>query len=655
MPFPATVRRAALLAVSLLLVTAASAQATDLYVGAGGTASGNCQSESQPCTFDYAVGRATSPDIVHVDFGTYPSAGNVSVAGGVTVRGRGSGLSIVQGSNAAGVPTLKVTGLGTVRDLGVRAVAAGANGVTFGASAVGDRVDVRADRTACGFVGQGAVLTSSLCVQTTTAAGQPAVAVNPGNANGTIALRNVTVVGEQQGILFGAVSSPGAGIVQALDLFNVLVTTRHAGTPDCPILLQGPIVTGSLVFHSTNSSHPALAAGGGCTSGTVSTPAATARLAAAPQFVDAAAGDYRPTPTSPARGAGVVDAANGAEDVVGSPRTIGGVTDVGAYQFVEAPTNTAAAPTGLTATTATLNAIVNNHGLDSSSSFAYGLEAVNEVFPDAINLPGLLTDQPVALPITGLTPNTTYRYGFCTLVMNFTPCLPEGTFTTLPLAPVVTGSAVSGVTQTTATLAATVNPGNAVTAVHVEYGPTAALGTASAAVSLPQGMADRSASVGLSDLVPGTAYTAQIVATNGAAATRGDVVTFVTAPKAPDPDDGSGGPGGNPGGGPGPSSAAFALVGRPKARKGVVTLTVRVPAAGKVTAKGTAKAGKRKTTYGTASAKPRKAGTVKLTIRPGRAAKRLRAQAKRLSVALAVTFAPAKGKGKTLKAAVRVK
>jgi hypothetical protein len=57
----------------------------------------------------------------------------------------------------------------------------------------------------------------------------------------------------------------------------------------------------------------------------------------APLFVDPAAGDYRQAPGSPTIGAGLDDVKNGELDVDGDPRAIG-ITDIGADEFVPAPT-----------------------------------------------------------------------------------------------------------------------------------------------------------------------------------------------------------------------------------------------------------------------------------------------------------------------------
>ncbi len=650
MEFFASVQRVAVAAGALLLITAASAQASDLYVAPGGVSSGSsCLPGDPACTFDYALSLASSPDIVHVDFGTYSSAGNISVPSGITVQGPAAAYATVNAANGAGVPALKVGSGSKVRGLRINAATTGAIGIRFGGGASANGIDVRADGTACDVQGANVTVTNSVCELTSTSSSAPAFDATQMTAPGTVTLRNDTIVGETSGLRYVAPASLGMGIIQNFDLFNVIVAERHAASPDCPIRLTGPTMSGTLAFHSTNSDHASVSTLGSCSVGPP-TVTQTSLQTAAPEFVDMAAGDFRETPTSPTRGNGLV-----AEVPVGflyditasSPRVVAGQTDIGAFQFVETPINTPGPVTTLTATTATLTATVQNHGLDSSSSFTYGIDAANEVFADAVVLPGLLTDQALSVPIAGLLPNTTYRYVLCTLALNFNPCLGEQTFTTLPFAPVLSGASVSDLTQTTATLAATVNPGNDSAAVHFEYGPTDALGTSSATVAVAKSLTDQATSVALAGLTPGATYRAQAVATNRATTTRGDVFTFTTAASP-------GGPGdpGNPGG-----TDAFAIVGTPKARRGTITLMVHVPAAGRVRVRVTAKIAKHKkaATYGTVTLSSKKAGTFKLSVKPTRGATKARSKAKRLSTALAATFTPVTGKAMTLRKTVRVK
>jgi hypothetical protein len=61
-------------------------------------------------------------------------------------------------------------------------------------------------------------------------------------------------------------------------------------------------------------------------------PTGAGNTNAAPGFVDAAGGDYRPATDSPCINAGNNAYVNGSTDLGGSPRIVGGTVDIGAYE-----------------------------------------------------------------------------------------------------------------------------------------------------------------------------------------------------------------------------------------------------------------------------------------------------------------------------------
>jgi hypothetical protein len=68
------------------------------------------------------------------------------------------------------------------------------------------------------------------------------------------------------------------------------------------------------------------------TAATVTAPGTATNSKAKPLFVNAVRDDYREAPGSPTIGAGVTSPANGATDLDGNPRVVGGSTDIGAYE-----------------------------------------------------------------------------------------------------------------------------------------------------------------------------------------------------------------------------------------------------------------------------------------------------------------------------------
>jgi phosphodiesterase/alkaline phosphatase D-like protein len=108
-------------------------------------------------------------------------------------------------------------------------------------------------------------------------------------------------------------------------------------------------------------------------------------------------------------------------------------------------------------------------------------------------------------------------------------------FVARPAAPAVVTEPASAVTQTTATLNASVDPeAETVSDCHFEYGPTASYGSTVPCSSLPgggEGAVEVSASI--SGLAPNTPYHFRIVATNPTGTSEGADRTFTTLPSAP--------------------------------------------------------------------------------------------------------------------------
>ena len=138
------------------------------------------------------------------------------------------------------------------------------------------------------------------------------------------------------------------------------------------------------------------------------------------------------------------------------------------------------AASSITQTTATLNATVNpNGGEVSECKFEYGTTTAygNRRRPCS-SLPGSGTSAvAVSAPITGLTANTTYHFRISATNSSGTSKGSDETFKTLAERPDGRDrKRPSSVTQTTATLNATVNPnGGEVTECKFEYGTTTVL------------------------------------------------------------------------------------------------------------------------------------------------------------------------------------
>jgi len=102
-------------------------------------------------------------------------------------------------------------------------------------------------------------------------------------------------------------------------------------------------------------------------------------------------------------------------------------------------------------------------------------------------------------------------------------------------APGATTGDASGVTDTQASLAGTVNPQGELTSYAFQYGTTTAYGQQSALTSAGSGTADVPVRADLSGLTAGTTYHYRVIATNDTGTTVGADKTFRTTGTAPPP------------------------------------------------------------------------------------------------------------------------
>ncbi|MBK5221140.1 MAG: substrate-binding domain-containing protein, partial [Thermoleophilia bacterium] len=115
-------------------------------------------------------------------------------------------------------------------------------------------------------------------------------------------------------------------------------------------------------------------------------------------------------------------------------------------------------------------------------------------------------------------------------------------------------------------------------------------------------------------------------------------------------------PGGSPGGPVLPPSNKFSIPRTTIASdKGTATFSVKLPGAGKLVVKGTAKVGKAKINAGTTTLTAGKAGTFKVTLKPTAAAKKVLNETGKLKISLKFTFTPTGGTAGTSNSSVTLK
>ncbi|MEI6061300.1 MAG: GEVED domain-containing protein, partial [Bacteroidota bacterium] len=196
------------------------------------------------------------------------------------------------------------------------------------------------------------------------------------------------------------------------------------------------------------------------------------------------------------------------------------------------PTVTTTAASGVAATLATLNGIVNANDYSTNVTFNYGLTASYGTTVSGVPSPVTgTTDVAVSASLTGLSPNTTYHYRVSGTGIGGTSLGNDMTFTTDMIPPTVVTTAATGIAGVSAYLNGTVNPNNLTSSVSFEYGLTATYG--STVVGTPSGLTGysvQSSTAFISGLTMNTVYHYRIVSTNSAGTSYGDDMTVQTLP-----------------------------------------------------------------------------------------------------------------------------
>jgi phosphodiesterase/alkaline phosphatase D-like protein len=221
--------------------------------------------------------------------------------------------------------------------------------------------------------------------------------------------------------------------------------------------------------------------------------------------------------------------------------TNAGGTSYGGDQTFEtlpnAPVVTTGDATNLAQTTATLNATVDPQGgALSACEFDYSTgdgpvqTAQCSPTPDPNGGPA-----PVSADLSGLSPDSTYSFEIVATNAGGTSQDNGGTFATLPNAPVVTAGPATGLSQTTATLNATVDPqGGSLSDCEFDYwtGDGSPQSVSCSPTPDPNG-GPAPVSADVTGLSANTSYSFEIVATNAGGTSQDNGGTFATLPNAP--------------------------------------------------------------------------------------------------------------------------
>jgi len=302
----------ACIAVASLLTAPASASAAQRWATADSAATSGACAAASPCRIDYAIGGAAAGDEVVVAPGTYSVSGSLEPVAPIDLHGvAGQPRPRLIGSGLTALLSFKAGG-GSVRHLALEATGSAQDALTLRGGVAEDLLlrSVTGDGGKINGAPAGTVLRDSVVQTPGTGSGTAGLKLRDSSSGGDVTLVNITVT---------ATAGDAAGI--RCELSNGQVRLVNS-------IVRGAVAdidahSGNCTARSSNF-RPAMSPG---------VIAGPGNQDAGPRFVDAAGGDLRPLADSPTVDAGSVDALLGLNDPAGCLRLLGGVPDIGAYEY----------------------------------------------------------------------------------------------------------------------------------------------------------------------------------------------------------------------------------------------------------------------------------------------------------------------------------
>ncbi len=198
------------------------------------------------------------------------------------------------------------------------------------------------------------------------------------------------------------------------------------------------------------------------------------------------------------------------------------------------PQVSVSSPVGTGLHSTTLRGSVNPNGGSGTYHFEWGTTTSYGLASAETAISASSTSSPVSLDITGLTSGTTYHYRLVAANGGGTTTSADASFQTpAHLAPAVSLLDASGVTTGGATVNGTIDPSDADTTYHFEWGTTTSYGFSTTSAAVAAGLGTTAVAASLPDLVPATTYHYRLVATNAGGTSVSDDATLQTADRPP--------------------------------------------------------------------------------------------------------------------------